>query len=82
VGELLQNMKYDCSSIGCRSVLALFILVTTAIVIVFIRAAVTRRRTVRQYQEAELEISDLALDSNSDDDEEGYEYDPSMPQIT
>jgi len=82
VEEILEDMKHECSSTGCRSVAALFILGSAAIVIVFIRRAMTRRRVVRQYQEAELEISDLALDSDSDEDEGSYAYDPSMPRIT
>merc|ERR1712194_370165 len=82
VEEILEDMKHECSSTGCRSVAALFILGSDAIVIVFIRRAMTRRRVVRQYQEAELEISDLALDSDSDEDEGSYAYDPSMPRIT
>jgi len=81
VEELLQDMKHECSSIGCRSVAGLFVLGTISIVIAFIRKAISRRRAVREYQEAELEISDLALDSYSDDGR-GYTDDPPMPEIS
>jgi len=60
-----------------RRVVALFMLGIAAFVIVFIHKTVTRRRVVRQYQEAELEISAFGSDSDGDDNEENY-----MPQIT
>lgn len=76
--EIFDDMKHECSSAGCRSIAAFFIIGALAIVIAGIRRAAARRRVVRQYQEAELEISDLALDSDSDD-EGGY---VDRPQIT
>lgn len=79
--EILEDMKHECSTTSCRGVAALLILGAAAVVIMGIRRAMARRRMVRQYQEAELEISDLALDSDSDD-EGGYVDDPPMPQIT
>lgn len=79
--EILNDMKHECSSTGCRGIAALFILGAAAIVIMGIRRTIARRRVMRQYQEAELEISDLALDSDSDD-EGGYVDEPPMPQIT
>jgi len=79
--EIVDDMKHECSSASCRGVAAMFVLGAMAIVIVGIRRAMARRRVVRQYQEAELEISDLALDSDSDD-EGGYVDEPPMPQIT
>mmetsp|Transcript_457 Transcript_457/g.900 ORF Transcript_457/g.900 Transcript_457/m.900 type:complete len:648 (-) Transcript_457:171-2114(-) len=79
--EILDDMKNECSSAGCRGIAALFILGAVAIVIMGIRKTMARRRVIRQYQEAELEISDLALDSDSDD-EGGYVDEPPMPQIT
>ena len=75
---IFDDMKHECSSAGCRGIAAFFIIGALAIVIAGIRRAVARRRVVRQYQEAELEISDLALDSDSDD-EGGY---VDRPQIT
>jgi len=81
--KIIDDMKHECSSTGCRGIAALFILGAVAIVIAGIRRAIARRRVIRQYQEAELEISDLALDSDSDDDNEGgYVDEPPMPQIT
>ena len=84
-GDILDDMKHECSSAGCRGIAALVIMGAAAIVIVGIRRTLARRRVVRQYQEAELEISDLALDSDSDDDDHqgGYvDEPPDMPQIT
>lgn len=80
--EIFDDMKHECSSTGCRGIAAIFILGAAAVVIAGIRKALARRRVMRQYQEAELEISDLALDSDSDDDEGGYVDEPPMPQIT
>mmetsp|Transcript_19979 Transcript_19979/g.36141 ORF Transcript_19979/g.36141 Transcript_19979/m.36141 type:complete len:726 (+) Transcript_19979:211-2388(+) len=79
--EILDDMKHECSSTGCRGVAFLFIFGALAVVIAGIRKAMARRRVVRQYQEAELEISDLALDSDSDD-EGGYVDEPPLHQIT
>ena len=78
--EILDDMKHECSSDGCRLVAALSILAASVVVILLVRRTVARRRVVRQYQEAELEISDLALDSDDDDEHEGYVDEP--PQIT
>lgn len=72
--EIFEDMKHECSSAGCRGIAALFILGAVAIVIAGIRRTLARRRVVRQYHEAELEISDLAL--NSDSDDEGYADEP------
>ncbi|KAL7544037.1 hypothetical protein ACHAXR_013504 [Thalassiosira sp. AJA248-18] len=80
--EILDDMKHECSSTSCRGIAFLFILGAAAIVIAGIRRALVRRRVVREYQEAELEISDLALDSDSDEDEGGYVDEPPMSQIT
>jgi len=80
--EILDDMKHECSSTSCRSVAALIILVAMVVVIVGARRAMARRRVVRQYQEAELEISDLALDSDSDDEEGRYVDEPPLPRIT
>ncbi|KAL3810350.1 hypothetical protein ACHAXA_003079 [Cyclostephanos tholiformis] len=79
--EIFEDMKHECSSAGCRGIAALFILGAVAIVIAGIRRTIARRRVVRQYQEAELEISDLALDSDSDD-EGGYADEPRMREIS
>jgi len=78
--EILDDMKHECSSDGCRLVAALSILAASVVVIIMVRRAVVRRRVGRQYQEAELEISDLALDSDDDEEHEGYVDEP--PQIT
>ena len=80
--EILDDMKHECSSAGCRGIAALFIFAAVAIVIMGIRRAMSRRRMMRQYQEAELEISDLALDSDSDDEDGGYADEPRSHQIT
>merc|ERR1712194_518090 len=82
VKEILDDVKHECSSLGCRSVLAVMFLGALAVVIVFIRKAITMRRVVRDYHEAELEISDLALDSYSDDVRGGYSDNPPMPEIS
>ena len=79
--EIFDDMKHDCSSAGCRGIAALFIVGAVVIVIMGIRRAMSRRRVMRQYQEAELEISDLRLDSDSDD-EGGYADEPPENQIT
>ena len=79
--EIFDDMKHECSSVGCRGIAALFIFGAVAIVIMGIRRAMSRRRMMRQYQETELEISDLALDSDSDD-EGGYVDEPRSHQIT
>jgi hypothetical protein len=79
--EILDDMKHECSSSACRGVAAFLILAAASFVLLMIRRTIARRRVVRQYQEAELEISDLAL--NSDSDDEGYEDDPSsLPRIS
>lgn len=80
--EIFEDMKHECSSAGCRGIAALFILGAIAVVVAGVRRAMARRRVVRQYQEAELEISDLALESDSDEDEGGYVDEPPMSQIT
>jgi hypothetical protein len=79
--EMLNDMKHECASAGCRSIAVLFIIGAVAIVLVGIRRTMARRRVVRQYEEAGLEISDLALDLDSDD-EGGYNDDPRNRQIT
>jgi len=79
--EIFEDMKHECSSAGCRGIAALFILGAIAIVIAGIRRTITRRRVLRQYQEAELEISDLALNSDSDD-EDGYADEPRNHEIS
>lgn len=79
--EIFDDMKNECSSTECRGIAGVLILGVAVIVIAGIRRAMARNRVVRQYQEAELEISDLALDSDSDD-EGGYVDEPPMPQIT
>jgi len=81
--EMLDDMKHECASAGCRSIAVLFIIGAVAIVLVGIRRTMARRRVVRQYEEAGLEISDLALDLDSDD-EGGYNDndDPRFRQIT
>ena len=80
--EILDDMKHECSSSACRGVAAFLILAAASFVLLMIRRTIARRRVVRQYQEAELEISDLALDSDSDEDG-GYEDDPSsLPRIS
>ncbi|KAL3770675.1 hypothetical protein ACHAW5_001450 [Stephanodiscus triporus] len=79
--EIFEDMKHECTSAGCRGVAAFFILGAVAIVIAGIRRTMARRRVVRQYQEAELEISDLALNSDSDD-EGGYADEPRNREIS
>jgi hypothetical protein len=76
---LLEDMKHECRSSSCRGVAAFFILAAASFVLLMIRRTMARRRVVRQYQEAELEISDLALNSDSDDEDGGYE---DMPRMT
>eukprot|EP00581_Thalassiosira_minuscula_P010393 CAMPEP_0183710418 /NCGR_PEP_ID=MMETSP0737-20130205/6150_1 /TAXON_ID=385413 /ORGANISM="Thalassiosira miniscula, Strain CCMP1093" /LENGTH=701 /DNA_ID=CAMNT_0025938683 /DNA_START=169 /DNA_END=2274 /DNA_ORIENTATION=- len=78
--EILEDMKHECRSTGCRGVAGMFILVAVAMVVAGIRRTMARRRVAQQYQEAGLEITDLALSSDSDD--EGYVDEPPMPQIT
>lgn len=79
--NILEDMKHECSSSGCRGIAAFLILSAALVVTIMIRRTVARRRVIRQYQEAELEISDLALDSDSDD-EGGYVDEPPLPQIS
>eukprot|EP00804_Cyclotella_cryptica_P023492 CCRYP_012138-RA/>CCRYP_012138-RA protein AED:0.11 eAED:0.11 QI:0/0/0/1/1/1/2/0/656 len=80
--NLLEDMKHECSSASCRGVAAFLILAAALFVLIMVRRTIARRRVVRQYQEAELEISDLALDSDSDEDG-GYEDEPSsLPRIS
>lgn len=80
--EILEDMKHECGSKECRGIAAFFILGAGFIAIMGIRKALARRRIVREYQEAELEISDLALNSDSDSDEGGYVDEPPLHQIT
>ncbi|KAL7493349.1 hypothetical protein ACHAWT_003189 [Skeletonema menzelii] len=85
--EIIDDMKHECSSIECRGVAGFLIFSALVIVIAAIRKAASRRRLLRQYQEAELEISDLALNSDSDSDDgmdgSGYTDEPPMPpQLT
>jgi len=80
--DIMDDMKHECSSTSCRGVAGLSLLAASVAVFVMVRRAVARRRVVRQYQEAELEISDLALDSDSSDDEGGYVDEPTMPRMT
>ena len=81
--EILDDMKHECSSASCRGVAAFLILAAASFVLLMIRRTIARRRVVRQYQEAELEISDLALDSEGSDEDFGYEDDPSsLPRIS
>lgn len=80
--NLLEDMKHECSSASCRGLIAFVIVAAASFVMIMVRRAIARRRVVRQYQEAELEISDLALDSDSDDGG-GYEDEPSsLPRIS
>lgn len=80
--NLLEDMKHECSSASCRGLIAFLIVAAASFVMIMVRRAIARRRVVRQYQEAELEISDLALDSDSDDGG-GYEDEPSsLPRIS
>lgn len=80
---ILDDMKHECSSASCRGVAAFLILAAASFVLLMIRRTIARRRVVRQYQEAELEISDLALDSEGSDEDFGYEDDPpSLPRIS
>jgi hypothetical protein len=78
-------MKHECSSTECRGVAGFLIFSALVIVIAAIRRAASRRRLLRQYQEAELEISDLALNSDSDSDDgmdgSGYTDEPPMPPL-
>eukprot|EP00577_Skeletonema_sp_RCC1716_P009770 CAMPEP_0113378104 /NCGR_PEP_ID=MMETSP0013_2-20120614/3515_1 /TAXON_ID=2843 ORGANISM="Skeletonema costatum, Strain 1716" /NCGR_SAMPLE_ID=MMETSP0013_2 /ASSEMBLY_ACC=CAM_ASM_000158 /LENGTH=666 /DNA_ID=CAMNT_0000260291 /DNA_START=10 /DNA_END=2010 /DNA_ORIENTATION=+ /assembly_acc=CAM_ASM_000158 len=85
--EIIDDMKHECSSTECRGVAGFLIFSALVIVIAAIRRATSRRRMLRQYQEAELEISDLALNSDSDSDDgsmnSGYTDEPPMPpQLT
>ena len=84
--EIIDDMKHECSSMECRGVAGFFVFFSLVIVIAAIRRSSSRRRLIRQYQEAELEISDLALNSDSDSDDEnssGYTDEPPMPpQLT
>lgn len=82
--EILDDMKHECSSASCRGVAAFLILAAASFVLLMIRRTIARRRVVRQYQEAELEISDLALDSDSDDEGNGGYADepPSLPRVS
>jgi len=79
---ILDDMKHECGSNECRGIAALFIFGAGIVVLLGIRKAVARRRVVREYQEAELEISDLALDSDSDDEQGGYVDEPHLHQIS
>jgi hypothetical protein len=82
--EILDDMKHECSSAACRGVAAFLIIAAASFVLLMIRRTIARRRVVRQYQEAELEISDLALDSDSDDEgSHGYaDEPPSLPRVS
>lgn len=77
IAETYDDMKHECSSTSCRSIAALLILGTVAIVIAGIRQAMARRHLMRQYQETELEITDLALDPEDENniDETGSDED-------
>ncbi len=80
--EIIDDMKHECSSTECRGVAGFLIFSALVIVIAAIRRASSRRRLLRQYQEAELEISDLALNSDSDSEDGmdgGYTDEPPMP---
>jgi len=81
--EIIDDMKHECSSTECRGVAGFLIFSALVIVIAAIRRAASRRRLIRQYQEAELEISDLALNSDSDSEDGmeggGYTDEPPMP---
>mmetsp|Transcript_1862 Transcript_1862/g.3560 ORF Transcript_1862/g.3560 Transcript_1862/m.3560 type:complete len:643 (-) Transcript_1862:684-2612(-) len=79
--EIVDDMKHECSSTGCRGVMGLFILGAMAIFVAGIRIALARRRAVAECQGVGLEISSLALDLDSDD-EGGHVDEPPMPQIT
>jgi len=63
--DILDDMKHDCSSTECRSIAALFVLGAVIVVIMGIRRVIARRNLMSQYQEAELEITDLALDDEN-----------------
>lgn len=83
--EIIDDMKHECSSIECRGVAGFLVFFALAVVIAAVRRAAARRRMLRQYQEAELEISDLALNSDSDSDDGGSTYTdepPIPPQLT
>jgi len=83
--EIIDDMKHECSSIECRGVAGFLVFFALMIVIAAVRRAAARRRMLRQYQEAELEISDLALNSDSDSDDENSAYTdepPTPPQLT
>jgi len=83
--EIFDDMKHECSSIECRGVAGFLVFFALMIVIAAVRKAAARRRMLRQYQEAELEISDLALNSDSDSDDENSAYTdepPTPPQLT
>ena len=78
--NILDDMKHDCSSTECRGIAAIFVLGAVMIVIMGIRRVIARRNLMSQYQEAELEITDLALDDehytdatdDNDDEREIY----------
>ena len=78
--NILDDMKHDCSSTECRSIAALFVLGAVIVVIMGIRRVIARRNLMSQYQEAELEITDLALedenytDATDDDHDEREIY--------
>ena len=63
--NILDDMKHDCSSTECRSIAAVFVLGAVTIFIMGIRRVIARRNLMSQYQEAELEITDLALDDEN-----------------
>ncbi|KAL7462147.1 hypothetical protein ACHAXS_002538, partial [Conticribra weissflogii] len=81
---ILEDMKHSCSSDECRGIAALCVLAALTVVVIMIRRTIARRRVVRQYQEAELEISDLALDSDDDSQDGGRWVDepPELPRIS
>jgi hypothetical protein len=82
--EIIDDMKHECSSIECRGVAGFLVFFALMIVIAAVRRAAARRRMLRQYQEAELEISDLALNSDSDSDDGSTYTDepPPPPRLT
>jgi len=72
---ILDDMKHDCSSTECRSIAAIFVLGAIIIVVMGIRRVIARRNLMSQYQEAELEITDLALDDENYTDATDEDHD-------
>ena len=67
---IYDDMKHGCSSTECTSIAALFVLGAVTIVVMSIRRVIARRNLLSQYQEAELEITDLALEDENHTNEE------------